>query len=245
MRYVGGKARIATWVAENVLRLAEGRTHYLEPFVGSGAVFAKLAPKFTKSTAADAHPDLILMWQALARVEVFPDWVSREQYAELKKSAPSALRGFVGFGSSFRGKWFGGYDDTHWDTYWKRQTKPALRAAWESVSRDAVAFRSATIICADYKDHVVSPGHVVYCDPPYAETLGYSGTDAFNSSLFWDTARRWAKTGALVVVSESHAPVDWRPYASRTRKAMLRVAKNEENELRAEHLFVWDSENGA
>lgn len=245
MRYVGGKARIASWVADAVLALKGGRTDYLEPFVGSGAVFAKLAPKFERATAADAHIDLIMMWQALAAGSVPPESVSKDEYLALKRAAPSALRGFVGFGASFGGKWFGGYVDTAWDAHWNRYTKPYLAAARKSVIRDAEAFKRATIVCADYRVHEVGPNHLVYCDPPYADTLGYGGAGPFDSVEFWATATRWAERGALVVVSEAKAPQGWKLHATRERKAMLRVAVGGENESRVESLFTMGSGLGA
>ena len=138
MRYVGGKTRIAKWVAEHVSSLTNGHNTYLEPFVGSGATFVKLAPRFQSAIAADDHADLILMWKALAAGWDPPEHVSKDEYVALRAAEPSALRGFVGFGASFSGKWFGGYVDTAWDEHWKRYTKPYLRAARASVieSRD-------------------------------------------------------------------------------------------------------------
>lgn len=244
MRYVGGKTRIAKWVADNVLPLARGRTVYLEPFVGSGANFVKHAPQFESVTAADGHLDLILMWQAVASGWIPPEHVTREEYAALKTAEPSALRGFVGFGASFSGKWFGGYVDTAWDAHWKRFTKPYSGAARASVLKAASAFQRARILHADYQTHTPDENTLVYCDPPYADTLGYGGSSKFDSAVFWATARHWAENGTLVIVSEAVAPSGWRVLATRERKAMLRVATNEANEVRQESLFVYDVDKG-
>ena len=67
-------------------------------------------PSSSHDHASDSHEDLILMWQALMRgeMEPFAD-VTEVEYAALKTAAPSARRGFVGFGASFGGGWFGGY----------------------------------------------------------------------------------------------------------------------------------------
>lgn len=241
MRYVGGKTRIAKWVAEHVSSLTNSHNTYLEPFVGSGATFVKLAPRFQSAIAADDHADLILMWKALAAGWDPPEHVSKDEYVALRAAEPSALRGFVGFGASFSGKWFGGYVDTAWDEHWKRYTKPYLRAARASVIESRDVFTRASILKADYREHAPGRHTLVYCDPPYAGTLGYGGTSRFDSAEFWGVARRWAGLGATVVVSESQAPVGWRVLAERERKAMLRVAVNEENETRREALWIVDN----
>ena len=47
---------------------------------------------------------------------------------------------------------------------------------------------------------------LVYCDPPYAGTTqGYSST-SFDSIMFWNTMRHWAREGNTVLVSEYVAP---------------------------------------
>lgn len=238
MRYVGGKTRIATWIAEQIKPLVGSKTCYLEPFVGSGATFAKHAPWFERAIAADSHRDLILMWQMIASGWIPPEHVSKEEYFALKNAEPSALRGLVGFGASFSGKWFGGYVDTTWDAHWNRFTKPYLAAARTSVLKLVDVFKRAKIVHADYRDHAVDETMFVYCDPPYEGTLGYGGTDPFDPVAFWKTATEWHRQGAIVVVSESTAPDGWKLIATRERKAMLRVSKGEENETRRECLFI-------
>jgi len=237
MRYVGGKTRIAGWIVENVLRVSGNKSKYLEPFVGSGAVFTRLSPFFSSATAGDAHPDLILMWQAIADGWEPPEHITREEYVKLRKSAPSALRGFAGFGASFGGKFFGGYVDTAWDEHWQRWTKPYLAAARTSVLKSRIPFNGATIACCDYRDHTPDADTVVYCDPPYAGTLEYRGAGAFDHGTFWQTMEEWSATGATVIVSEMQAPPNWTVLGQRERKAMLRVARGEENSVRQELLY--------
>ncbi len=238
MRYLGGKTRISKWVAENVILAGAGKTHYIEPFVGSGATFVKISPWFPKATASDCHPDLILMWQALASGWVPPDFVSKEEYLQLKSSEPSALRGFVGFGNSYRGIWFSGYSSVHYDSYWRRDCKPQLLAAKKSVMRDSSVFTRASVLCCDYSDHAVDSSCVVYCDPPYKGTASYKGVPSFDSDKFWGTAEAWSKTGAVVVVSEESAPNGWHVLSARTRKAFLKRQKDGTNDVREEKLFI-------
>jgi len=230
LRYLGGKTRIAKWVAENFLPLAKGRTTYVEPFVGSGAAFVQHAPHFETVVASDAHPDLILMWEALARGWQPSPSVTLEEYQQLKASPPSARRGLVGFGASFGGKWFGGFAAN-------TKTRCYLDEACRSVVRNAPIMRGANIWRLDYSEHEIDGSEAIYCDPPYADTTGYSGTaQVFEPARFWAVARGWAQKGALVVVSEERAPGDWHELASCDRHANIRKA---DNNRRVEKLFVW------
>ena len=109
MRYLGGKSKIASRIAAVILSTVRERDRYIETCIGGGAVFEVLAPHFARPCAGDVHPDLMLMWQAVARGWVPPTAVTEEQYRSLKNQPSSALRGFVGFGCSFAAKWFATY----------------------------------------------------------------------------------------------------------------------------------------
>lgn len=64
------------------------------------------------------------------------------------------------------------------------------------------------MIHRDYRDCTpdIDANTVVYCDPPYAGTTGYKGTDPFDHVEFWNTCRVWADAGAAVFVSEYSCP---------------------------------------
>lgn len=232
MNYLGGKAMIAKWVAEHVLLRKGDRTHYLEPFLGSGAVFREIAPHFSTTVASDIHPDLILMWQALVNGWIPPETITREEYQQLKKAEPSALRGIVGFGSSFRGKWFGGYDTFISP---KRDGKTFKGSAVNKSLSLVPILKHATITCCSYQDHSPNSSTVVYCDPPYAHSTGYS--HSFNSESFWSTMRKWREVGATVIISERTAPSDFSVIASRTRCSPLKNKKGSSSTM-VENLYI-------
>lgn len=239
MRYVGGKSRIAKWIASEIAKVKGDRSVYVEPFAGGLNSFEECAPLFERAVASDAHPDLIMMWQEL----LFGGWVPpesvlKDEYDALRRESPSALRGLVGFGASFGGKWFGGYAGSVWDRHNERMTRPFYDTAKDAVEKTAKRLRGLDIavLCRDYRELSIPRNSVVYCDPPYAGTLGY-GVE-FDSASFWSTASKWASDGALVIVSEQSAPDGWKVLAERTRKHMLRVADSEENKCRREALFV-------
>jgi len=242
MRYVGGKVRISKWIKDQLEPLVPKHLKYLEPFMGGGAVLSKMAPLFQKGCifAGDAHEDLILMWKALQRGWIPPERVSRQEYEELRTAPPSALRGFVGFGSSFSGKWFGGYVDRAYDIHADYMMPPFSATARRAVLADVENFRDAELHCTSYSNWNPHEGVLVYCDPPYAGSLGYSGTDKFNHDEFWETMRKWSRQGASVFVSEYRAPSDFVVFAERSRKVMLRATKGEEQEIRTERLFTFN-----
>lgn len=215
MRYLGGKERIAATIADFILSQKGSRTIYVEPFIGGGSVYSRLAPRFETAYGSDAHACVVAMWQAVQGGWEPPSTVSHDLYCELRESNDvSALRGVVGFGCSFGGKWFGGYARC------SRGTNYAL-AAKKSIARKAPGM-VGTISCRDYRDYRPSTRSLVYCDPPYADTtVGYTGVDAFDSDEFWSTMRAWRDAGALVFVSEDKAPDDWTSVLNIERRRAL------------------------
>lgn len=198
MQYMGGKAKIARRLVDAILADTSCRDRWLEPFVGGGNVMEYASPQFAQSVGADLHLDLILMWQAVTAGWTPPD-MSRSRYDELKNSSPSAERGYAGFGASFGGKWFGGYGVSPRDG-------EVWRASQRSVSRQGSVFREHGVrfVHGSFNTWEPPAGTVVYCDPPYAGTTGYS-TGGFDHDGFYRTLLCWSRT-CDVYVSEYGIP---------------------------------------
>lgn len=199
MQYQGGKSRIARKIALVIRELYPQAELINDPFCGGGAMTKALAELGFKIHASDSHPDLIMMWWAVVAGDaaVFAD-VTEAEYQALRNAASSARRGFVGYGASFGGKWFGGFG-----RHPKVQTKdqPLNNAqpyheARRSVARLAVYRSQLTFTHNDYRQ---TPDDVLcYCDPPYAGTTGYDG-ERFYHDVFW----RWvARRSGPTFVSE-------------------------------------------
>lgn len=205
MMYQGGKTRLAKEISRHILELAEGRTRYMEPFLGSAAVMTQVAPHFEKTLGNDIQPDIIMMWQAASVGWTPPVNLSEEEYRNLKIAEPSALRGFAGFPCSFAGKWFGGFarDPKNGHNYAKAGSK--------SVVNRALVMKNTKFTNLDYVQLTasVTADTVVYADPPYASTLTYKGTPDFDHIRFWNTMDFWVSKGARVIVSEYTAPEHW------------------------------------
>ena len=60
---------------------------------------------------------------------------------------------------------------------------------------------------------------LIYCDPPYKSTEGYSTGD-FDHDLFWETMRRWSKDNC-VFISEESAPSDFKVVWKRSKRRTL------------------------
>jgi DNA adenine methylase len=241
VRYLGGKARQAKHIAEFLA--AESGGSYWEPFLGGGSVAVAVANtgKFDTLRLSDAHPDLVLMWQAVLDGWVPPSEVSEELYLELKDAEPSALRGFVGFACSFGAKFFGGFARAG-SHAWYEDSGPKSHAgqAARSLGKKAAAIGLAddvTVERLSYRDVEPEPGDVMYLDPPYVGTADYS-TGSFDSDAFWVWAQKQAESGVRVFVSEFAAPEGWVPVWSVVRKAKLDAHNAEESKKDVESLYV-------
>lgn len=217
MRYQGGKSGTGRKIAPYLRAGAGPGVTYYEPFVGAGAVARHVAGAFERAVLSDAMPDLVLLWQALADGWSPPAEMSREEWARLRGSAPSALRAFAGFGCSFGGKWFGGYSDG-------TKGDGAPTAARTLAAKVAEIGPRAEFLCRDYRQVSPLPGDVVYLDPPYAGTTPYAGAPSrvFDSSELWAHADTWTSLGARVFVSEHSAPVGWVRVWYRPRSLRMR-----------------------
>lgn len=240
MRYVGGKSKIAGRIATAILENSTSSGLYIEPFVGGGSVLAKLAPYFDRTIAADAHEDLILMWQAV-QMGWIPPAVTYERYQELRYSGEaSAERGFAGFGGSFGGRWFEGFarGGFNGDTPRNHQAESsrAVMKINSAISGSQVAF-----IHSDYRNLPIgNEPAVIYCDPPYAGSLHDYNPGAFDTEQFWSHAKDWTAQGHEVFVSEYVAPPGWTSIWSAPKRQSL-VVGSSEREIRTEHLWVLGS----
>ncbi len=106
MQFFGGKQRIAKQIA-GFLNTLDTSLDYYEPFCGAN----NLVPYLNYSAnyyLSDICEDLILLHKFIQAGGIPIDNLSREEYKVYKTAEASAMRGFVGFGCSFAGKWFGG-----------------------------------------------------------------------------------------------------------------------------------------
>ena len=200
MRYFGGKSRIAKQISTYINNQLRPGQPYVEPFCGACWVVAAIDSNRLR-LANDFHNDLIIMWKELQKGWIPPDVVSEELYNSLKKAEPSALRGIVGFGCSNSGKWFGGYARD------KTGRNYAMNAK-NSVLKKIAKMKDVVFSQGSYEDVQCPPNSLIYCDPPYAHTTGYT-TGAFDHTKFWEWIRQKSREEHTVLVSEYVAPLDF------------------------------------
>jgi len=219
MRYLGAKHSIGKLLAEVMVTecppdIVDG---YIEPFCGSLGVFKNMTDKgYNKYIATDIQADLIQLWKELHSDKlIVPTEMTEEKYNQLKNvESPSALKALVGFGLSYGGKFFGGYAQK-WSGNWN-----VLKELYNSIDRIKVKIQGKNIEFCNKSYLELNPVNMlVYCDPPYKSTEGYS-TGKFNHEEFWETMRRWSKNNYVFISSEK-APDDFLIVWERSKRRTL------------------------
>ncbi len=229
MQYLGGKSKIAKQIGEylNQYIVDNNITNYIEPFCGGCWLTQEV--KANTRVAMDIHPDLIAMWKELQSGWIPPEVVSEEDYARLKKEGPSALRGFVGFGCSWGGKWFGGYARNAIGHNYAKSAKNSCLKKIGKLADVHFANRSYDTIPIESISN-----RCIYADPPYSNTTGYA-CGKFNHEKFYSWCRAAAKNNH-VFISEYTMPDDFETVLTiQTKTDMSNVAG--QKEVRIEKLF--------
>lgn len=201
MRYLGGKTQISKELAAQVNRYRNGKAFW-DPFCGSLAMSVALGDK---GLVSDISPPLINLYKAIEAGWDPPAVLSREEW-EKAKHLPDTnpLKGFAGFGCSFRGLYFSGYAGG----YVGPVSNPGAQAARQVLLRDVekLAKRNCTIQCLDFFEVEPNAERFLYLDPPYQGTQSYAGTPTFDYQRFVQRVLEWARFGP-VCVSEYAFPL--------------------------------------
>lgn len=207
---------------------------YIEPFVGGANIIDKI--KCKNKIGYDIHEYLIECLKSLRDGWIPPHEVSKEDYMkakELQCFMPKNLVGYIGFELSFGAKWFGGYvkrndKKSHGDIY-----------SYKSCMKQAPNLKRIKFECRDYETIKNLKGYVIYCDPPYRDTLTYK-TKQFDYDNFYDWCRKMSKDNT-VLISEYNMPDDFECIWSKETTTQInskREAKDEKN-IRVERLYTY------
>lgn len=200
MRYLGGKSKIRKEIAKIINSELCNTESYFEPFVGGGWILQEITCK--NRIASDGNKALITMYKELQKGWMPPDFVSESDYVKYKNTQDESdpMTAFVGFGCSFAGKWFGGYARSEGKNCYAKTSK-------NSLMKQLPLIKDVRFIYGMYEDYEPI-NHVIYCDPPYADTTQYGAFKGFDSDRFWENMREWSKRNT-VFVSEYKAPKDF------------------------------------
>lgn len=166
MRYFGGKERISKPLSLFLNEQLTDDQPFVDLFCGSCNVISKINSDRIR-IANDRHKYLIAMWQALKNGYELPQDLTKEQYLNIKRNLDDdpALSGFVGFGCSFGGKWFGGYANTPGRNY--------CLNAYNSTMKKFSNLQDVQFYNNDYSNFILPDNSLIYCDIPYKNTTQY------------------------------------------------------------------------
>lgn len=214
LKWIGNKQRFAP---EIVSYFPEEFGTYFEPFVGSGAVLATLAPQ--KAIASDSFRPLIEIWQTLAtnpslvkrwyedRWDLYERGNRVDQYERIKASFNAKPNGadllFLCrscYGGVVRFRQADGYMSTPCGIHKPIRPSSFSRRVDEWVSR----LRGTTFKLMEYSKamELARPGDLIYCDPPYSDTQAILyGAQSFSLSHLIDLIARCKSRGVFVALS--------------------------------------------
>lgn len=202
MRYMGGKSRIAKQLIEVWEPFLAQSAGYIEPFLGGGSVMSHV--QHTNRIGSDSHVALMNMWKAIKQGWELPKHnVTKAEYLRLKaeQDPKDPMTAFVGFGLCFGGKYFASFTvgECNYASHAHASIKRLNIKTIKLMTRDYEAYSPE-----EYKNYVI------YCDPPYENTMPYKGTRAFDYDRFYQWARL-VSSHNKVFISSYAAPADFIP----------------------------------
>lgn len=204
MKYMGSKNRHAKEILSIVLDDRKTKQYYVEPFVGGFNIIDKAGGN---RIANDINFYLIELFKAIQQGWQPPDNVSEEEYLEIKNNHQMYkpyLVGFIGFGCSYSGKWFGGYARGNASN---GNPRNYCMESKNNILNQFKGIQGIEIYNTDYTKIPIPENSIIYCDPPYEGTTKYK--DEFDHKRFWKWCEQKTLEGHKVFVSEYNAPNNW------------------------------------
>lgn len=215
LKWIGNKQKFATEICH---KFPKTFGTYYEPFIGSGAVLATLAPK--KAVAGDAFKPLVEIWQKLHDdTEGLIQWYAerhaliatmgkKEAYEHVlaryntqgANGADLLFLSRVCYGGVVRFRQKDGYMSTPCGPHTPMPVKNFAERAriW------AARTRGATFQHSDFEEtlRTAKAGDLVYCDPPYADSQAILyGAQAFSLERLFRVIGELKQRGVHVVLS--------------------------------------------
>ncbi len=233
MKYIGSKNKHAKEILQFVLKNRKFNQYYVEPFIGGANIIDKVQ---NPRIGNDNNHYLIALLQKLQEDWLPPKEITEEDYYEIKENqlyCSDALLGYVGFQLSYGAKWFSGY----------RKDSEGFRnyslEAFNNVANQAPLLKGIQLFCSDYRELEIPDNSIIYCDPPYENTINYQN-ESFDHKIFWDWCRTKIKEGHSVFISEYSAPDDFVNLWGKTVCSSL--SKNTGSKREIEKLFIHETQ---
>jgi len=178
LRYPGGKQRILDWLLQYIPGRDTIQGRFIEPFVGSGAIFFALNPR--ASLLTDINPELIDLYRGIRRYSdkvweyfrTFPS--SKKGYYKIRRMAHEELdlankaaRTLYLNRTCFKGMWRHNSSGQFNVGYGGQDRRWTL--GQECLSTVARRLRRAKLRCCDFEDSIeeCSRNDFLFVDPPY------------------------------------------------------------------------------
>jgi DNA adenine methylase len=250
----GGKCRTGKEIAEYIHLIStiledQGCftiNSYTEPFCGSLGVYRHIPKLFEEYDmvykAADINESTIKMWQAVQTGWSPPRTCTEDEYNRLKViPTSSAVKGFIGHVCAFGSQYFGSFRYKHTTGSTDAKKDKHISGCADEIIRIGKQVKDVEFTAGDYRQFSDLQGSIIYCDPPYEGTVNKYYDEKrvlrkFNSSEFWDWARKMAKHN-LVFVSSYTAPDDFILVWSAKKKATV-VCKQGRDAAGTEKLYM-------
>lgn len=238
MKYMGGKTRIAKEILPLILADRKEGQYFVEPFCGGCNVTDKV---LGNRIANDCNEYLIAMFEGLMSGEKYPEQISPELHSDVKACFRSGSNkyslgfiGWVGFMSTYRGTFFGGgYSGIPAGN--KGRPRDYISEAIRNVMQQVPKLQGVEFRSGDYRNLQIPDESIIYCDPPYMNTTGYS--DGINHDEFWQWCRERVYDGHRVYISEYQAPDD---FIKVWEKPMLNCMNPDKKAT--ERLFIYEGQ---
>lgn len=198
LKWAGGKRWL---VKSDQLKIPEHYNNYIEPFLGGGAMFLKLAPK--RAILSDLNPDLINTYlvvkdhpdEVSKRLAALQKLHSKEFYYEMRsKKCRSDISKAVRFLYLNRTCWNGLYRvNLNGEFNVPIGTKDKVVLDSDDFIQTSKLLSGATIRCCDFEDSIenADDGDLLFIDPPYTVQHNMNGFIKYNETLFsWDDQKR-------------------------------------------------------
>jgi DNA adenine methylase len=236
MKYVGSKNRHAKELLSIILKNRTKDQWYVEPFCGGFNLIDKVDGN---RIANDKHFYLIELFKAIQKGWQPPDNISFEEYDDIRKNKEnysSCLVGFVGFGCSFSGKFFGGYARGNQSN---GNPRNYCLESKRNILKQHNGLQGINIFNLDYWSLEIPNNSIIYCDPPYQDTTKYTIGKSFDYDDFWKWCEQKTREGHKVFVSEYNAPEGWKCIWKKEVHNSLDLDTGSKNGI--EKLFVYEN----
>ncbi len=219
LKWAGGKR----WLAGSPNKIAPDQYKvYLEPFLGSGAVFFSLNPE--RSILSDLNEDLITTYEAIRSspskvrdlLKLHAKAHSNEYYYEIRSARPRSICAKAArFIYLNRTCWNGLYRvNLKGEFNVPRGTKNSVTLESDDFDLTSNRLKKAKILHQDFEKTIdmAGEGDFVYIDPPYTVRHNLNGFVKYNEKIFSfndqirlrDAVSRAASRGVKITISNAN-----------------------------------------